>query len=139
VAQRLIRRLCKKCRVRIDPESEQGRARLRAVPVEVQATLAGEPFYEPAGCPDCDGSGYRGRTGIFEVLKVTDGLEELIVQRASAHALRSRARAEGMRTLRDAALHKVALGETSIAEVLEHTVAHQSETDSVDGRRTVHV
>jgi type IV pilus assembly protein PilB len=139
VAQRLIRRLCKACRVRVDPGSEAGRTRLKTLPDEVRAALDGEAFHEPAGCPACDGTGYRGRTGIFEVLKVTDGIEELIIQRASAQAIRTRARAEGMRTLRDAALHKVALGETSIAEVLEHTVAHESEADSVDGRRTVHV
>jgi type IV pilus assembly protein PilB len=139
VAQRLIRRLCKQCRVRVDPNSEEGRGRLRALPADVRAALDGEAFYEPGGCPACDGTGYRGRTGIFEVLKVTDAIEELIIQRGSAQAIRARARSEGMSTLRDAALGKVARGETSIAEVLEHTVAHESEADSVDGRRTVHV
>lgn len=78
------------------PQVGAGRTRLLALPAEVRAALAGEAFYEPGGCPACDGTGYRGRTGIFEVLKITDGIEALVVQRASAQAIRTQARAEGI-------------------------------------------
>jgi len=127
VAQRLIRRLCSKCKKPVPPSSEQAGVLLRAVSKEARAMLSKGPFYEAAGCPACGGSGYRGRTGIFEVLRVTEAIEDLIIKRASVPLIRAQARAEGMRTLRDAGLRKVALGETSVAEVLEHTIADAEE------------
>ena len=127
VAQRLIRRLCSKCKKPVPPSSEQAGVILRAVSKEARAMLSKGPFYEAAGCPACGGSGYRGRTGIFEVLRVTEAIEDLIIKRASVPLIRAQARAEGMRTLRDAGLRKVALGETSVAEVLEHTIADTEE------------
>ncbi|MFI5178387.1 MAG: GspE/PulE family protein [Vicinamibacterales bacterium] len=120
VAQRLLRRLCVKCRRKVDQTTH---TMVNALPASARALLANATIYEAAGCPACGGSGYRGRTGIFEVLRVTEGIEDLIIRRASVPALRAQARAEGMRTLREAGLRKVALGETSIAEVLEQTVA----------------
>jgi type II secretory ATPase GspE/PulE/Tfp pilus assembly ATPase PilB-like protein len=78
---------------------------------------------EPHGCPACGGAGYRGRTGIFEVLKISAAIEDLVMRRASVSEIRSQAYRDGMRTLREAALSKVLAGETSLAEVLEHTVA----------------
>jgi type IV pilus assembly protein PilB len=123
VAQRLIRRLCRECKQPVAASSERAGVILKAVPPAARKLLSQSTIYEPAGCPSCGGVGYRGRTGIFEVLRVTDSIEELIIKRASVPVIRAQARAEGMRTLRDAGLHKVALGETSIAEVLEHTVA----------------
>jgi type II secretory ATPase GspE/PulE/Tfp pilus assembly ATPase PilB-like protein len=127
VAQRLIRRLCAKCKRAVPPSSEQAGVILRAVSAEARALLAKNPFYEPVGCAACGGSGYRGRTGIFEVLRVTEAIEDLIIKRASVPLIRAQAKAEGMRTLRDAGLRKVALGETSVAEVLEHTIADAEE------------
>jgi type II secretory ATPase GspE/PulE/Tfp pilus assembly ATPase PilB-like protein len=123
VAQRLIRRLCAKCKTAVPANSDKLRVLLKALPPESVKMLKGSTIYEPAGCPDCGGSGYRGRTGIFEVLRVSERTEELIVARASAVAIRAQARADGMRTLRESGLRKIALGETSIAEVLEHTIA----------------
>jgi type II secretory ATPase GspE/PulE/Tfp pilus assembly ATPase PilB-like protein len=93
-------------------------------------------FYEPVGCPSCGGSGYRGRTGIFEVLRVTPAIEELILARASASDVRTRARAEGMRTLRDSGLAKALAGETSLAEVLEHTIGDEGNSDRGSGAAT---
>lgn len=113
VAQRLIRRLCKKCRVEADAGADK---KLHGLPARAKV-------YEPKGCPECSGSGYRGRVGIFEVLSVTERIEELIIERGSAASIRAQARADGMRTLREAGLKKIIEGETSIAEVLEHTIA----------------
>jgi type IV pilus assembly protein PilB len=125
VAQRLIRRLCQSCKkpmTSLDGVSPGIKQMISASDV----VRGGDAkFYEPVGCPACGGSGYRGRTGIFEVLRVTPSIEELILARASASDVRTRARAEGMRTLRDAGLMKALAGETSLAEVLEHTIGDE--------------
>ena len=127
VAQRLIRRLCPSCKkpmASLDGVSPG----IKQMIASSEVARAGEArFYEPAGCPACGGSGYRGRTGIFEVLRVTPAIEELILARASASDVRIRARSEGMRTLRDAGLMKALAGETSLAEVLEHTIGDEGE------------
>jgi type IV pilus assembly protein PilB len=126
VAQRLIRRLCQACKkpmASLDGASP-GIKQMIASSDVVRAS-GDARFYEPVGCPTCGGSGYRGRTGIFEVLRVTPAIEELILARASASDVRMRARAEGMRTLRDAGLMKALAGETSLAEVLEHTIGDE--------------
>ncbi len=132
IAQRLIRRLCPDCKVKVDPQSEKFQLVARGVAADALPALKSGSLCEPAGCAKCEQSGYRGRTGIFEVLRVTDAIEDLIISRGSAAAIRAQARAEGMRTLRGAGLEKAAAGETSIAEVLEHTVA-----DTDDGARAV--
>jgi type II secretory ATPase GspE/PulE/Tfp pilus assembly ATPase PilB-like protein len=132
VAQRLIRRLCPDCKGEAGPDSETARMVSRGL------AAAGAPapgvLYEPVGCPKCEQTGYRGRTGIFEVLRVTESIEELIIGRGSAAAIRGRAQAEGMRTLRMAGLAKVAAGETSLAEVLEQTVADTDAGEEPGGR-----
>jgi type IV pilus assembly protein PilB len=136
VAQRLIRRLCSSCKkpmASLDGVSPGIRQMIANSDV---AQAADARFYEPVGCPSCGGSGYRGRTGIFEVLRVTPAIEELILARASASEVRNRARAEGMRTLRDSGLMKALAGETSLAEVLEHTIGDEGNSDRGSGAAT---
>jgi type IV pilus assembly protein PilB len=110
VAQRLVRKLCE-CKV----------------PVKLtKAMLAENGFdhprgfsaFEPSACVRCGQSGYKGRTGLYEVMTMTDGLRRLILDRAGHDDLRSRAREEGMRTLREDGLEKVRAGITSVSEVL---------------------
>ena len=102
VAQRLVRRLCAKCKRPLSLESETLRPIVAAASPEVaRAILDGHP-HEPVGCPACGGSGYRGRIGLFEVLTVNDAVEDLIIRRAPASEIRTAARAAGMRTLREA-------------------------------------
>jgi type IV pilus assembly protein PilB len=110
VAQRLVRRLCE-C----------------AEPVKLsKAALVGNHFdvtrgfsaLEPAGCVRCGGSGFRGRIGLYEVMMLSDEQRRLILDKASADALRACARREGMRTLREDGLEKVKRGVTSLGEVL---------------------
>jgi len=108
-------------------DSEQRRLLIAGLSDAGREIVSGAGLYEPVGCPACDGSGYRGRVGIFEILRVSEGIEELIIKRASAAAIRGVARAEGMTTLREAGLRKAAQGETSIAEVMEHTIADVEE------------
>jgi type IV pilus assembly protein PilB len=78
--------------------------------------------YKGAGCPACDGKGYKGRTGLYEVLEVTDGMRELIMGGASAMELRKKAIEQGMLTLRRSGLIKAAAGITTLEEVYRETV-----------------
>jgi type II secretory ATPase GspE/PulE/Tfp pilus assembly ATPase PilB-like protein len=140
VAQRLVRRLCPACRVPVPLQSDRGRTLLRALSPASRRMLDGAAaIQEAGGCPACSGTGFRGRTGLFEVLRITPRIEELIVQRATATTIRNQARAEGMCTLREAGLRKVALGETTLAEVLEQTVADADEAIVPAEGNTVHV
>ena len=77
--------------------------------------------YEPVGCGRCGGSGYKGRTGLYEVMSVSDEIRDLTVERASSEEIRKVAVAQGMRPLRADGFEKVKNGITSIAEVARVT------------------
>jgi type IV pilus assembly protein PilB len=110
VAQRLVRRLC---------ECKQPVKLTKAMLVENGFDHPrGFSAFEPGACVRCGQSGYKGRTGVYEVMAMTDGLRRLILDRASHDELRAKAREEGMRTLREDGLEKVRQGITSIPEVL---------------------
>lgn len=120
VAQRLVRRLCRECSA---PNEIDVRTHPITAPFDRLHPHGRVTVREPRGCQACGGAGYRGRTGIFEVLRISSAIEDLVMRRASVSEIRRQAHRDGMRTLREAALAKVLLGETSLAEVLEHTVA----------------
>ena len=82
------------------------------------ARLRGRPVYHAVGCAKCNGSGYRGRTGIYELLMVDEEMRRLIHDGAAEAALRERALARGMTVLRDDGLRWIAAGDTSVEEVL---------------------
>ena len=115
VAQRLVRRLCNNCKrpMQLDERllTEAGFPRER---------LTEGTIYEanPEGCEECRGTGFRGRTGIYEILAITDHIRPLIVQRASSVAIKQEALKHGMRTLRDDGWDKVLKGVTTIEEVV---------------------
>jgi len=113
VAQRLVRRLCSACRRQYTPTSET----LRALNIS-DADAANIPFYRPVGCDACHQTGYKGRIGIYEVMKITDRLRRMIAQRASEDAVREVAQSSGMLTLGDDALAKVKAGVTTAEELL---------------------
>ena len=113
VAQRLVRRVCEKCRRRSAPPVE-------ALEELGAGAIKGE-FVVGAGCLACGQTGYRGRMGIFEVLVVTDEIRDLIVSRASTEELVRAARRGGMQSLRDDALRKAARGATTLQEVIRVT------------------
>ncbi len=112
VGQRLTRRLCDDCkrcvRVTADELTRSG----------FKVTWAAIDAYEPVGCVRCNGTGYRGRVGIYELLKISPQIRTLILARASSTEIGAAAEAEGMRRMRDDGLEKVLAGLTSIAEVL---------------------
>jgi type IV pilus assembly protein PilB len=113
VAQRLVRRLCMGCRRQYTPESEV----LRALNIS-EADAGALPFYKAVGCDQCNHTGYRGRVGLYEVMRVTDKLRRLIASRASEDALRDAALAGGMISLGEDGLSKVKTGQTTAEELL---------------------
>ncbi len=113
VAQRLVRRLCSQCRRQYTPPPDT----LRALNI-TEADAANIPFYRPVGCDACHQTGYRGRMGIYEVMKISDRIRRMIAQRASEDAIREVAQSTGMLSLGDDALAKVKAGVTTAEELL---------------------
>ena len=120
IAQRLVRKLCPKCRKA--RESTDQEKKLLMVPASMPQTV-----YEPVGCEDCGGIGYRGRTAIYEIMPVTAKLRNRIHDKVTADELQEIAVSEGMSTLRMAAAKKVKEGITSCAEMIK--VAYDYEAD----------
>ena len=83
--------------------------------------LGGRKFFFGAGCEDCNNSGYRSRTGLFEMIKVTDAFREMINSGAATLVLRQNAIEQGMRTLREDGLRSIFDGESTVEEVLKYT------------------
>lgn len=117
-AQRLVRRLCECARPCQVPAVLQGEAEVFA-----RAVLPGQPpqWHEAVGCPKCLGTGYRGRLGIYEMIPVSEQMQHLIVSAGSVNAMKSLARSEGHRFLRDDGLLKAWRGLTTVEEVLRVT------------------
>jgi general secretion pathway protein E len=114
-AQRLVRKLCLECRQPLEPDAAQ----LRFLGL---ASSSGQ-FHAPRGCLACNRSGYKGRTGIYELLTVDGALRRLIHDRADEQTLREHASACGMGSLRDDGMRLAAEGTVSVEEVLRVTRA----------------
>ncbi len=115
LAQRLARKLCTHCCEMYTPSVDE-LLKARVSP-EVAAASDGMAFYRKRGCPRCNQTGYKGRIGVYQLLTMTEQLESLAVMKASREELERAALAEGMRTLWDDGLAKVAAGLTSIEEL----------------------
>jgi type IV pilus assembly protein PilB len=113
VAQRLVRRLCVHCRRQYTPPPDV----LRSLNI-TDADAAAIPFYKSVGCDQCNHTGYRGRIGIYEVMRVTDKLRRLIAARATEDQIRDAAVAGSMITLGEDGLAKVKSGVTTPEELL---------------------
>ena len=118
LAQRLVRLICPACRAATVPAQEIVRDLSRTAEFWIRD---GGQFARGAGCATCGGSGYRGRTGIYELLPLDDGLRELIMQRANANMLKAAGIKAGMRTLLQSGSQKVLAGLTTAEEVLRVT------------------
>jgi type II secretory ATPase GspE/PulE/Tfp pilus assembly ATPase PilB-like protein len=118
IAQRLVRRLCPECS-RPEPvpklKLRETLAILGVDPAEADSVTS---LQAPVGCDRCRGTGYRGRIGIFEILRPNDELHELVLKRESTRALTQCARRHGMRTLEQSGWEKVRAGHTTLDEVL---------------------
>lgn len=116
LAQRLIRRICKACITPFEPtEAVLQQLGLSAF------DIGDKNFYFGKGCESCNQTGYRGRKGIYELLKITDALREMINARAAGVVLRQKAIEQGMTSLREDGLRSIYDGETTIEEVLKYT------------------
>jgi len=111
MAQRLVRRLCPECRY--PQEADEAERQILGLEPGEEAVL-----YHPGACEACGHTGYRGRTGIYELMTVNENLRHLIHDNRGEQVLRQAAREGGMRTLREDGLRKVRSGETSLEEVL---------------------
>jgi type IV pilus assembly protein PilB len=122
VAQRLVRRVCVKCKEAYTPNEEQ-LMELSLRPSDVE----GKQFFRGRGkgCDHCRRSGYKGRKGLFEILVMDDDIRELVMKQASTSILRQEARKRGMRTLREAGLMAIYNGETTIDEVVRETMTDE--------------
>ncbi len=119
LSQRLTRRLCPKCKVvvkNIDPEELENMGFSKD-------EIPDLTIYGPKGCPACNGTGYKGRLGLYELMDITDEVKEAINASVPETQLRKVAIQEGMVTLRDAGLEKIRQGTTSINEILKKTTA----------------
>jgi type IV pilus assembly protein PilB len=116
-AQRLVRRICQNCKVELEVP-EQALIDAGYSLEEAKTTK----IYHGKGCNVCNKGGYKGRTGLYEVMEINDELRELILVGASALELKKKAVEQGMITLRRSGLTKVALGQTTMEEVVRETV-----------------
>ncbi len=116
-AQRLVRRICGNCKTELEVP-EQALIDAGYSPEEVKTVK----IYHGKGCSTCNKGGYKGRTGLYEVMEINDELRELILVGASALELKKKAIEQGMITLRRSGLIKVSLGMTTMEEVLRETV-----------------
>jgi type IV pilus assembly protein PilB len=118
-AQRLVRRVCSKCKVDVTAD----------VPSKTLIDIGFTPeqigtfqVLKGKGCQTCNGTGYKGRVGLYEVMEITEGIRDLIMVGATAVEIKRKALEEGMLTLRMSGLEKIKNGVTTVEEVLRETV-----------------
>ena len=120
VAQRLVRRVCSKCKEFFTPTEEQlMELALRTSDVE------GRKFARGRGCETCLKSGYKGRMALFEIMTMDDEIRDLVIKQASTRILRQEARKRGMRTLRESGLLAIYDGQTTLDEVVRETMTEE--------------
>ena len=116
VAQRLVRKICEKCKTPFEPTEGQ-LSELSLTPDDIK----GKKFYYGRGCNKCNNTGYRGRTGVFEIMTFNDEIRDLIMNQASTNVLRAAGQKAGMRLLRDNGLATLYDGITTIDEIVKET------------------
>ena len=116
LGQRLLRTCCKECKEGYDPDDET----LDRINLQ-RDEIGGRQFFFGKGCKTCNGTGYKGRKAIFEYLRVTDPIRELINARSPTLIIREKARELGMRTMREDGVRAILDGYTTVDEVLRYT------------------
>jgi type IV pilus assembly protein PilB len=116
LAQRLVRRVCVQCKAAYLPPAD-----LLAQLGIARDSVGSRQFFFGKGCPTCSQSGYRGRLGIYEWLRMSEAVRELVTQRSPTLVIRQKAIEQGMRTLRDDGMRAIFDGNTSIEEVIKYT------------------
>ena len=126
LAQRLVRRLCKKCAQEARYSEHYLRECLQALDLEPTPERLQTHILDPIGCEACRNLGYQGRVGIFEILRVDDAIHEWIVQKRSAREIRQEALKHGMTTLQMSGWDQLALGRTSLKEIMRYSRSDES-------------
>ena len=117
LAQRLIRRCCTKCKEEYNPDDDE----LKLIGL-TREQLNGKNLFRGRGCEACNNTGYKGRVGIFELLRITDEIQALINQRKPTQVIKNKAVEEGMVTMRQDGISQILQGITTTTEVLQYTV-----------------
>jgi type IV pilus assembly protein PilB len=120
VAQRLVRMICEGCKREYTPTVKE----LSEIGLK-KSDLKKTKFYKGSGCEKCNNTGYKGRTGIFEILVMSDKLRFLVTKRVQTASLREAARKQGMKTLREDGILRVLDGITTIEEVARETLQYR--------------
>jgi general secretion pathway protein E len=121
----LIRKLCGDCKKPLELTEEV----ITSMGIAPFMVGGNQTIYEPVGCETCKGTGYRGRMAIHELFVLDASAQRAVLDGADAHQLREHARARGMRTLYEDGLRKVALGHSSLDEVLRVTQDQNEDTE----------
>jgi type IV pilus assembly protein PilB len=116
LAQRLVRRVCKECKVEYEPEEQE----LDMLGL-TRSDVAGRKFCYGKGCETCKDTGYKGRVGIFEMLPITPEIQDLITERQPTSAIRDQAVQQGMVLLRQCGIRRILDGSTTVEEVLRYS------------------
>ena len=116
LAQRLVRRICKSCRTPYEPPA----ALLQQLGID-PVDIGNREFWYGKGCEQCSNTGYKGRMGVYEWLRMSEAVRDLVVERASTMVIKQKALEQGMRTLRDDGLRAIFDGATSIEEIIKYT------------------
>jgi len=118
IAERLVRKICENCKTEFEPTEAQ-LMQLGLTPEDVK----GKVFYYGRGCHRCNNTGYRGRTGLFEIMIFNDEIRDLVMNQASTSVLRAAAQKAGMKLLRENGLAAIYDGITTIDEVVKETIS----------------
>lgn len=121
VAQRLVRKICLKCKTEFEPSDDQ----LFDLRLE-RSEIKGKKFYYGRGCSKCNNTGYRGRLGLFEIMTFDDEIRNLVMNKASTNLLRDAAQKNGMTLLRTNGLAAIYDGITTIDEVVKETITEEA-------------
>ena len=116
LGQRLVRTCCKECKQPYEPDDDT----LERIEM-TRDQIGGRPFYYGKGCKTCNGTGYKGRKGVFEYLRMSNPLRELVNNKAPTLIIREKARELGMRTMREDGIRSILDGYTTVDEVLRYT------------------
>jgi type IV pilus assembly protein PilB len=114
LAQRLVRRICPKCKLEYVPDPEL----IEQLGLDKRPNLK---FYKGEGCVNCNGTGYRGRLGVFEMLNISREVRKLVLKNAPTMEIQELARKQGMQTLREAGIEKILNGETTVEQIIAAT------------------
>lgn len=131
IAQRLVRRLCRQCSETVPFPEEEMLETMKALRLDPSKGKGVTTIQRPVGCSQCRNTGYSGRVGLYEILRVDDHLHDLIVERASSREVRKKALQYGMRPLEESGWNLVKQGVSSLEEIYR-VIEMDSSTDDVE-------